>query len=401
MKSLSQTVSIVSLVVFFLSLSDAQTTEVEMNSGVLEALPVGPYAVETTNVEILDEYSNLSDAQMSEYLSGSRSLSAGEKFWDSLLKYPESAWVIPVEVPDDSNLYESLAARMHPLVVYVCYPTTNDNPRQSYAFPSSTATEVFQHMLPPGENPLFVEDTKRFPLVVLAHGLNAHSIYDIAHAQFLASHGYIVAAVSFGDGRAYTSSSNRGRAFVRPLGIQKVLDSILKNPVFSTRIDERHIGISGHSLGGYTVLSSLGARQDSEPEAVHDCRITAAVALSPWTGGYYRSGSYYPFGIEHEEMKRIRKPLLTIYGSADSVTRASYILPAVSEVQGPAFLVELIGQPHVYDAGGWQDAQQWELLFFDAYLRGIETSLDQMRSSRSFLGGADDIQHFDYRDSDR
>ena len=60
-------------------------------------------------------------------------------------------------------------------------------------------------------------------------------------------------------------------------------------------------------------------------------------------------------------------------------------------------MIELIDQPHVFDGGSWEDRDNWELIFFNAYLKGDDAALEAMRSGGSMRGGNEDVQHFDYQ----
>jgi len=355
------------------------------------------YPVEVSNLEVGDAYATLEPEQMDRYLIGAWDEKEGSVFWDQILKNQEDAWIVDVKVPDDASLYETLAGQTLPIVVYVMYPTEQNNTREGYTFPHPRLGATFQHMLKAGEAPLIANDREQYPLVVLCHGIYAHSIYDVRHAEFLASQGYIVAVISFGDGRIPPASIKRARSFVRPLEASAALQAVLDDPVIGPRVNQYQIGISGHSFGGFTVYTSLGARMDGEPNTAHDARFSAGVAASPWTGGFQGEVEYFPFTSDQSEMRTIRKPVLTVYGNADDVTRPKYILGAAKQVQGPAYLVEMEGEGHLYSPGGWADLQQWELLFFDAYLKGESDALEKLQTTESFEGGTVDRQHFNYR----
>ncbi|MEQ9824052.1 MAG: hypothetical protein ABQ298_06680 [Puniceicoccaceae bacterium] len=363
----------------------------------LEPRERGPFPVEATNLEIAASHASLEPEQMDRYLIGAWDESSGAVFWDQILQHPDDAWIVEVTVPEDASLYESLAGESLSVVVYLMYPTVQENPRESYAFPHARLGATFEHMQREGQSPLISEQQAQYPLVILCHGIFAHSVYDVRHAEFLASQGYIVASISFGDGRISAENSMRVRSFLRPLEARSVLQAILDDPEFGPRVNPDQIGISGHSFGGFTVYTMMGARNDGEGKTVHDDRIAAGVAASPWTGGIQGDGEYLPFGPEHVEMRHIQKPVLTLFGSLDPVTQPKYIVGASRNVQGPAHLIELSGEEHNYSPGGWADMQQWELLFFDAYLKGDPQALQTLEQAESIRGGSDDRQHFDYR----
>jgi hypothetical protein len=62
-------------------------------------------------------------------------------------------------------------------------------------------------------------------------------------------------------------------------------------------------------------------------------------------------------------------------------------------------VVELVDQPHIFEQGSWEDRDNWELLFFSAYLKNNPASLEMLKTARSMKGGNEDIQLFDYQRS--
>ena len=76
---------------------------------------------------------------------------------------------------------------------------------------------------------------------------------------------------------------------------------------------------------------------------------------------------------------------------------ASFILPATKQLSGPTYVVELIDQTHNFEQGSWDDRDNWELLFFSAYLKNDPASLETLRTARSMKGGNEDVQLFDYQ----
>ncbi len=101
-------------------------------------------------------------------------------------------------------------------------------------------------------------------LVVLSHG-NAGS--DLGHrnvARALAKAGFIAAA-PLHPRNNYQDNSGVGRRAVmegRPRQISAVIEALLGDPLWRERIDPQRIGAFGFSLGGYTVLTLLGAQPE-------------------------------------------------------------------------------------------------------------------------------------------
>ena len=285
------------------------------------------------------------------------------------------------------------------VVSYVVYPSTPGEEKNAYAFPYHDAMYgEFEDMLEPGEAPIFADDNERYPLIILAHGASAHGIYDVRHAQDLASNGYIVAVITYGDERTRGLDASYGvAAFLRPLMTKAVLDSILESETFGPRIDSDNIGITGHSFGGFTALAIGGGAVYGSSASVVDERIKAAAIAAPWVGGKYDGNEVFAFGPDNKDLDRVEIPVICFFGTKDEATRASYILPAMKELSGPTYVIELVDQPHVFEGGSWEDRNKWELLFLNAFLKDDAAALEMLATGTSMKGGNEDVQLFDYQ----
>ena len=176
-----------------------------------------------------------------------------------------------------------------------------------------------------------------------------------------------------------------------------VLDSLLNSDSFGPHIDVNNIGISGFSFGGFTALAIAGGAIEGNSNSVIDRRITAAVVAAPWVGGTYGLKKFFAFGPNNNGLNRIDIPVIGLFGTDDEVTQSAFILPAMKELSGPAYLVELIDQTHALEEGSWEDRNNWELLFFSAFLKHDHASLEALKNTRSMKGGNEDVQLFDYQ----
>ena len=103
----------------------------------------------------------------------------------------------------------------------------------------------------------------QFGLVILSHGSSGSDLGHRDTAIALAKAGYIAAAPlhprnSLGD----MGDDQRIVLDGRPRQLSAVIDALLAQPTWSSRIDAKKIAAFGFSAGGYTVLAALGA----EPE---------------------------------------------------------------------------------------------------------------------------------------
>ena len=102
---------------------------------------------------------------------------------------------------------------------------------------------------------------RRYPLILMSHGTGGSAIMMMWLGYYLASRGYIVAAVNHhGNTAAEKQPAPQGFLLYweRAKDLSVVLDKLLADPVFGARIDRDRIGAAGFSLGGYTVISIAG-----------------------------------------------------------------------------------------------------------------------------------------------
>ena len=366
-----------------------------------EIIPIGPgsYPVASTNFQVAQEYQSLTGEEMDTYLSGHRTWYGSATYITDVMQHPAAVWTVNVNVPDISEIYAADAGETIPVAAFITYPTTDEIAAKPYKFPYHDSDYgSFAHMLQPNEAPVFAEPNKRYPLVVLAHGGSAHGVYDIGHANRIASHGYIVAVVFYGDNRfARPLSNNNQIGFLRPLLTKAVVDSIVNSEAFGQHVEANNIGVSGHSFGGFTALALAGGDIQANPNSVKDTRVKAAVAAAPWTGGSNGEEVFYAFGPNNNRLSAVTVPTITLFGTTDTVTTKESILPAMRQLSGPTYVVELVDQPHVFEGGAWQDRDNWELLFFNAYLKADPEALLLLATGTSMQGGNADRQLFEYQ----
>ncbi len=114
------------------------------------------------------------------------------------------------------------------------------------------------------------------PVLVMSHGLGSKPEYFAEDAQYLASHGYVVALPQHigSDERqqqALLAGLSREVFLVdefinRPLDISYVIDELERRNLedFDGRLALDKVGVFGHSFGGYTALAVAGATIDFE-----------------------------------------------------------------------------------------------------------------------------------------
>ena len=194
------------------------------------------------------------------------------------------------------------------------------------------------------------------PIIVISHGLGEDRLSFAYFARHLASHGFGVAVPEHPGSSAkqvmavLESKTDRVSApteFVdRPLDITYLLNQLEErsqtNPQLRGRLQLDHVGVMGHSYGGYTALALAGApfnwsqlQQDCGPTlaqtlnvslllqcqvltlpqrtyALRDPRVKAVLAVNPLT-----SSVFGPTGLQ-----QIQPAVMMVAAGADTITPA-------------------------------------------------------------------------------
>jgi dienelactone hydrolase len=166
-----------------------------------------------------------------------------------------------------------------------------------------TRTLVTEIRYPQGEGP--------FPLIVLAHGQTGHPNKFNELITAWASAGFVVAAPVFPLTSNQSTVKSDGDYVNQPADVSFVIDRMLvssddEDGLLAGRVDDKHIGVAGLSLGGATVY---GVAFD---DCCRDDRVDAAVVMA---------GILLPYGDANEFPS---VPLLIIHGNGDPRGRDPY-----------------------------------------------------------------------------
>jgi predicted dienelactone hydrolase len=231
-----------------------------------------------------------------------------------------------------------------------------------------------------------------FPVILFSHGFGGCNTQSTFLMEAFAQAGYLVLAPNHQDARCgrhqqddeagwYPGKMLSGRSGSRPeepfrkeeewsestyrdraTDMKAVLDAVLHDKNFQgLPVDAHHIGISGHSLGGYTALGMAGAWPSWK-----DNRIKAVLAMSPFCSPYVLKG----------DLTHMNVPIMYQGGSRDFG-----VTPSVRRLNGayehsssPKYYVEFDGAGHLAWTNLKKDyheiIQTYSLAFFDHYLRG-------------------------------
>jgi len=191
-----------------------------------------------------------------------------------------------------------------------------------------------------------LENSDKFPLVVISHGYTGYRTIMFYLAQHLASHGYVVAAIDHTDSTNaeidFINASSAGFASTlinRARDQQFVLDYFSSNnSPLSGIVNSNSASIIGYSMGGYGALNTVGACYSFSAKMlqgfgipaqattallpifnscnaglqVPDRRWKAMLVFAPW-GGEQDVHS-------HESLAEIKIPSMFVSGSEDDIS---------------------------------------------------------------------------------
>jgi hypothetical protein len=333
------------------------------------------------------------------------------RYISQILAEPQTAIHFNLHIPADRGLYPQFADSTLPFVTLVCYPTSPNNTRPDYSLPDG---RVIPRMERPGNLPMLPDSGTAYPLLVYSHSLGGSPLGDnhLSIIVDLASYGYIVVAVFHADARiAPIRITDLGDVIylfsnfdhyielqaLRPLALSAALDGLLARPGYGDRIDRGKIGAFGASLGGESVLLSMGAwltsniRLDSRP-AAQDARIKAAVGYVPYSGQRLLPA----FGDDQNGAQYVMRPFLAIGGTADTTAPLFMTEQAVNHMQGNHYVVALTDVEHQYLPEYRNDVFGWAIPFLDAYVKDDPQALSRFAQTQSILGGLDDSLRVNY-----
>jgi predicted dienelactone hydrolase len=165
-----------------------------------------------------------------------------------------------------------------------------------------------------------------FPVIIFSHGLGGSRTGYSYLGEYWASYGFIVVHVQhLGSDSAVTwplrkmgeAMRNSENYINRPKDISFAIDQVTAMNAapgpWHGRFDLAHIGVAGHSFGGYTTMAIAGATVTSpsgEIERFGDPRVKAVVAMSVPP-------------VRHQDFSAVHLPALHITGTNDLIRIAS------------------------------------------------------------------------------
>jgi predicted dienelactone hydrolase len=235
-----------------------------------------------------------------------------------------------------------------------------------------------------------------FPLVVFSHGLGGCGVQSLFITETLARQGYVVAAPDHADALCRVDGSG-GRltqeqepslfdpkawtdtAYIDRKDDMELAIAMMTSGAWAGVTDSNHIGVAGHSLGGYTALGVVGGWS-----SWRDARIKVALLLSPYS---------LPFSVK-ATLSGVTAPLM--YQGAEGDIGITPFLEgpngAYARSNPPKYVLKLRGGNHFtwtnFLCGGEKtvancvadkpDAQRintYAIAFLNTYLKGQDEPL--------------------------
>jgi predicted dienelactone hydrolase len=216
-----------------------------------------------------------------------------------------------------------------------------------------------------------------WPIIIFSHGFHGCDTQSSFLMEALAKAGYAVFApnhhdaacrrlrawltrpdVPFRNPQAWNDATYADRAE----DIEKLLNALaLDTRYHSPLFDWQHVGLVGHSLGGYTVLGLAGGWARRK-----DARVKAVLALSPYTSPFILRQTLGGLAVPVMYQGGTRDPGITPYLNKGN--------GAYDQTPAPKYFVEFAGAGHF----AWTDLRgayhaaiiDYSRAFLDRYLKG-------------------------------
>jgi predicted dienelactone hydrolase len=213
-----------------------------------------------------------------------------------------------------------------------------------------------------------------FPLVVFSHGNQGVRQQSVFLTEALARAGYVVVAPDHVGNTFFDFDQKNvlAMAILRPLDVKATISRMLAPtasdpPWLQGLVDPAHIGVTGHSFGGFTTLAAAGVEVAMPPALLPLCPpaplpgdvTCAALKLAgpmPWQLGDPRAsvfvplaecGSAYGFGLVTASMAAVKAPVVLQAATGDTVCPVdSQSQVAYQKLGGPRALITLQGGDH-------------------------------------------------------
>ena len=232
----------------------------------------------------------------------------------------------------------------------------------------------------------------RFPLVVISHGGGGSHLLYRSVALHLAANGYwVVMPEHYGNNRRDNSlgKSDANLTF-RTRHIRLLIDTLAEDSEISHYMDMARVLMIGHSMGGTTALSLVGAVPWSAARAqvavTRDNRIKAIVLFAPATQWFQHPNSFkevnlpiYVFAAEHDRitppwqaemiLERAPNPALVKFEMVQNAGHMSFLTPYPNHMKTEKF--PPAQDPNGFNREAFHDGLKRKVL---AFLDGVQVA---------------------------
>jgi predicted dienelactone hydrolase len=226
--------------------------------------------------------------------------------------------------------YNWRGTKTHALPTTIWYPAGASAAEQPLKIPGLTLF-VLGNV---AQNASIPSAPAKFPLILLSHGTGGTALSLAWFGSALAAHGFIVAGVNHPGNNAAEPYTIEGFStwWERARDLSEVLDALLKDSTFATRIDANRIAAAGFSLGGYTMIEiAVGI---TDPAAFMD------FCASPKADALCHSPPEFPTLIEDFKKLTKEKPDFLRHASDSYRDQRVRGVFAMAPALGPAFRSE-------------------------------------------------------------
>lgn len=180
--------------------------------------------------------------------------------WQAVSKIESSPFAIglsEIQCIDGTRIFEE---KPRTLDIAVWYPVEKSTPTQKVEFGIWKIQDAAKNA------PIFSQG-KKLPLILFSHGYSGNQWVGTWFAEYMAAHGYIVAAIRhYGNSFRNMIPEICARPWNRAKDISVALDHILVHPDFKNHIDHNRIGVAGFSQGGIASMWIGGVQAELTPE---------------------------------------------------------------------------------------------------------------------------------------